>query len=114
VLLVWKAADDVCRALWGAGEIGDGNLGHIEESTELSARLGLPYPLLSDPEGRAIERYTYWGEEGDEPLPSLFVIDRYGTLHYQCITQEVTELPEGEEILSWLNFIQSQCPECSI
>jgi peroxiredoxin Q/BCP len=85
-----------------------------EISRRLSAELGLPYPLLSDPEGRAIEAYTYWGVSRRTALPSIFVTDRYGTLHYQCIADEVTRIPNPEEVLSWIEFIQSQCPECSI
>lgn len=80
----------------------------------LSAELRLPYPLLSDPEGRVIEKYTYRRKAHEAALPSVFVTDRYGTLYHQFIANEITELPDLEEILSWLDFIQSQCPECSI
>ncbi|MFB0507912.1 MAG: hypothetical protein ACETWT_14370 [Thermodesulfobacteriota bacterium] len=47
-------------------------------------------------------------------MPSVFLTDRYGALYYQFIANEMTELPGRAEILSWLSFIQSQCPECSI
>lgn len=86
----------------------------LERSRALSVELRLPYPLLSDPEGRVIEKYTYRREDNEAALPSIFGTDRYGTLYHQFIADEITELPGLEEILSWLNFIQSQCPECSI
>jgi len=86
----------------------------IEKSGKLSAELGLPYPLLSDPEGRVVEKYTCWLADEKAVLPSVFITDRYGTFYYQCISNEITGLPEREEIFSWLSFIQSQCPECSI
>lgn len=88
--------------------------GGLDRSRSLSVELALPYPLLSDPEGRVIEKYTYWRQNKKAAVPSIFVTDRYGALYYQCIVKEITELPERAEILSWLNFIQSQCPECSI
>jgi peroxiredoxin len=86
----------------------------VETNRRLGTELGLPYPLLSDPEGRAIEEYTYWDGGRRAALPSIFVTDRYGTLHYTCIADEITRIPDPEEVLSWLEFIQSQCPECSI
>jgi peroxiredoxin Q/BCP len=86
----------------------------LERSRSLSAELGLPYPLLADPEGRVIEKYTYWRKDTEATLPSVFVTDRYGTLYHQLIADEITGLPDLKEILSWLGFIQSQCPECSI
>lgn len=86
----------------------------LEGTRAVSAELGLPYPLLSDPEGRVIEKYTFWRKDAKAALPSVFVTDRYGTLYHQLIADETTGLPDLKEILSWLQFIQSQCPECSI
>jgi len=49
-----------------------------EEGTEiLRIELDLPYPLLTDPEGRTTEKYTYWQRDTRAPLPSIFVMDRY-------------------------------------
>ncbi len=87
---------------------------NLERCEELSAEYGLPYPLLSDPEGSVIKKYTYWHADRAAALPSVFVTDRYGTLYYQSISDEATVLPPVEEVLSWLEFIRSQCPECSI
>lgn len=84
----------------------------LERSREVSAELGLPYPLLSDPEGKVIEKFTYWQGEKEAASPSVFITDRYGTLYYQLISDEIGGLPDLPEILSWLHFIQSQCPEC--
>ena len=86
----------------------------IETNRKSSAELGLPYPLLSDPEGRATEEYTYRDVGTGAALPSVFVTDRYGTFYYQHIADEITRIPDLEEVLSWLEFIQSQCPECSV
>lgn len=86
-----------------------------EEDTEiLRIELDLPYPLLTDPEGRTTEKYTCWQRDTRAPLPSVFVMDRYATLVFQQIANEITGLTDRKEILSWLNFIQSQCPEHSV
>jgi peroxiredoxin len=86
----------------------------LERSEKLSAELGPPCPLLSDPEGSVIGKYTYWGVDRKVAVPSVFVTDRYGTLYYQHIANEITGIPDLAKVLSWLEFIQSQCPECSI
>ena len=85
-----------------------------ETNRKSSAELGLPYPLLSDPEGRTIAECMYWDVVRGAALPSVFVTDRYGTLHYQHMMDETTEIPDLEVVLRWLEFTQSQCPECSI
>ena len=103
--------DELAGLETGVLAISSDSLGRGEE---LSAECGLPYPLLSDPEGSVIGKYTYWDADRAAALPSIFVTDRYGTLYYQFISDEATALPPLEEILSWLEFIQSQCPECSI
>lgn len=84
----------------------------LERSREVSVKLNLPYPLLSDPEGKVIEKFTHRQGEKKAASPSVFITDRYGTLYYQLISDEISGLPDLAEILSWLRFIQSQCPEC--
>jgi len=85
-----------------------------ENNEKLRGELNLPFPLLSYPAGRVIEKYTYWQGDNRTPSPSVFVTNRFGTLFFQQIAEEITGLLQGEEILKWLLFIQSQCPECSI
>jgi len=86
----------------------------LDMMRNLSDELDLPYPLLSDPEGRVIEKYTYWRGDEKATLPSVFVRDRYGAPYYQFMANNIAELPERAEILRWLDFIQRQCPVCSI
>ena len=84
----------------------------LKTNGKLASDLDLPYPLLSDPDGEAIEKYTYWRADGRAPLPSLFITDRFGTLYTQHVGSKITELPDLEEVLDWLKSIQMQCPEC--
>jgi len=74
---------------------------------------GVPFPLLSDKNREATEKFTYQDEDRKAPFPALFITDRFGVLRYQKIVDEADGLPDAKEILSWLLLIQTECPECS-
>ncbi len=48
-----------------------------------------------------------------EMLPAILVADRHGEIYAQYHTQ-AHRLPKVDEILQWLAFINSQCPECGV
>jgi hypothetical protein len=43
-------------------------------------KLGLPFPLLSDPKGEVIEDLGLWNEEEGVSEPAIVVLDRSGTV----------------------------------
>jgi peroxiredoxin len=70
----------------------------------------IPFPVLFDEEGRVSSRYLT-----GEALPSVFVSDRFGTLHFQKLGIRREEvLSVLKEVESTLSYIESRCPECSI
>ncbi len=76
-------------------------------------KVPLPFPLLSDSDGKVAAQFTYIDSQRNAPFPSIFITDRFGELHYQKIVSEADELPSGDEVLDWFLFIQIQCTECS-
>jgi hypothetical protein len=46
------------------------------------------------------------------PGPAVLVADRWGEVVYVAATSDVQDLPQVEEVLEWLRYVQSQCPEC--
>jgi len=48
----------------------------VDRRRSLFVERALPYPLLSDPEGRVIKKYTYLREHTKAAVPSVFVTDR--------------------------------------
>ena len=85
----------------------------VADSKIIKEEYRLPFPLLSDPEGRQMDRIT---EVVDGvATPSVFVIDRYGSLFNQwIISHEEGDLPEDKVYLQTLEYIEAQCPECGI
>ncbi len=71
--------------------------------------LNLPYPLLADPKGRVIARYTYWDSATKMLMPSIVLADRYNALYQQWIAEYEANLPPIEEIVESLQYINKLC-----
>ncbi len=84
----------------------------IEKLKGLKAKLELPYELLSDSKLEASKAYTQLKEDQKEPVPTIFVIDRYNALNSQWLALEEKELPDVIFILRALHSIEIACPEC--
>ncbi len=46
-----------------------------------------------------------------ERRPALYITDRYGEIYYAAHGESGGTLPSAAEVLDWLRFINSQCPE---
>jgi hypothetical protein len=44
--------------------------------------------------------------------PSALVADRWGEIVHAVVTGSVGDLPLVDELLVWVTYLQSQCPEC--
>lgn len=79
--------------------------------TNLSAQemLNLPYPLLADPKGAVIARYTYWDEATKTPVPSIVLADRYNALYQQWVAEQEANLPSIAELVESLQYINKLC-----
>ena len=47
----------------------------------------------------------------DVPAPSIVVADRWGEIQHRRHFA-MTEPPDADDLLSWVRFVQNQCPEC--
>ena len=74
-------------------------------------KAGWPFVILADSERRAHRLFNALDAAG-KPLPAIFIADRYGEIcaEYQAGAQH--GIPKIDEVLQWLFFINSQCPEC--
>ncbi len=84
-------------------------LGPDEQASnrQQAARLGCPFPFLSDPAGRVI------AQQGLTP-PSLIIADRWGEIWAAWLGGTTHQFPSEQDILQWLSFIEAQCPECTM
>jgi peroxiredoxin len=71
--------------------------------------LHLPFPLLADPKGDVISRYTVWDNITHTPTPSIVLTDRYGMLYQQWIAEEEAALPPIAELLASLQYLNGLC-----
>jgi peroxiredoxin len=77
------------------------------DNQQLAAQLGHPFPLLSDPSGDIIAQQGL-------ALPSLIITDRWGEIWAAWVGGADHQLPAAQDILEWLEFIEAQCPECTM
>ncbi len=76
---------------------------------ETQEALHLPFPLLADPKGEVISRYTHWNPADKEVTPSIVLADRYGALYQQWRTEDEADLPPIAEILASLDYMNKLC-----
>ncbi len=74
-------------------------------SAAAAAKLGLTFPLLSDPGSRVIDAYGIRNAEAKGkaegvPHPVLFIVDRSGTIRGKLMRDGYRERPESAEIIS--------------
>lgn len=82
-----------------------------QECAQIEKRLKLPFAVLADQDGR-IHRAVGASDEHGNAAAAVYVTDRYGEVFGAYRTRDGQTLPGAYEILSWLAFINIQCPEC--
>lgn len=76
---------------------------HMQEA------LHLPFPLLADPKGAVIPRYTRWEQASKDVKPSIVLADRYGALYQQWVVVYEAALPSIQELLASLQYMNKLC-----
>ncbi|MHB8841057.1 MAG: peroxiredoxin family protein [Candidatus Aquicultor sp.] len=84
---------------------------NLDRLTGLSTELQLPFPLLADPTGEVTNKYTFTDPDKNQPLPSIFIADKFGSLEEEWIVENEKDLPGQEDILSLLQLFELRCPE---
>jgi peroxiredoxin len=74
---------------------------------EAQEKLHLPFPLLADPKGEVISRYTAWND--GTPTPCIVLADRYNEIRQVWATEREADLPAIEDLLEWLRYINRLC-----
>lgn len=94
--------EEECAVLAISADTVVGNLQAQEE-------LQLPFPVLADPKGEVIGRYTLWDAKQKVVMPSIVLTDRYGALYRQWIEERAEDLVGIEEILEELRYLNRLC-----
>ena len=94
--------EEYCAVLALTAQTVIGNLDAQEE-------LQLPFPLLADPRGEVIARYTHWDNSTRQAHPSMVLANRYGALYEQWIVENEAQLPPIETLLKDLRYLNTLC-----
>lgn len=74
---------------------------------QVQETLHLPFPLLSDVQGKTISRYTRW--QHATLTPSIVLTDRYNALYEQWSAESEATLPPISDLLESLQYLNSIC-----
>jgi peroxiredoxin len=77
----------------------------LEETDSLPAVSALPFPLLSDPEGRVARALSI-------EAPALVVADQWGQVHQADEATAEHSFPTPSEVVDWARYLAMKCPEC--
>ncbi len=78
----------------------------VEESAALVAKLGLGFPLLSDPGMKTIIAYGVAMDGEDIAVPSTFVIDRNRRIRFAYVGETQADRPSNDALLGWLDALE--------
>src|SRR5688572_4165762 len=81
---------------------------------QLAQDLSLPFPVLSDSDGKVTDLYLKHPEEiADNTFDvAIFVADRWGAVFSTKMIEIDYDKPVEAEVREWLEFIELQCEEC--
>ena len=82
------------------------------KGARIKEQANLPFPLLVDEDGR-IHRSAGAADNYGHPAAAIYITDRFGEVFAAYRAADGQAMPEVHEIVTWLAFINSQCPECS-
>jgi peroxiredoxin len=86
----------------------------LDRLRQLALDLALPFPVLSDSDGKVSDLYLKHPEEiaGRTFDVAIFIADRWGAVFSTKRIEIAHDLPVEAEVREWLEFIELQCEEC--
>jgi len=90
------------------------SIDQLDRLHQLAQDLALPFPVLSDSDGKVMDLYLKHPEQiADKTVDvAIFVADRWGAVFSTKSIEIDHELPVEAEVREWLEFIELQCEEC--
>ena len=75
----------------------------VENNAAMVEKLLLPFPLLSDPDGRVIKAWGVWNDgDGGIAKPSIFAVRKDGTIAWRYVGNDYADRPTDEELFAAL------------
>jgi peroxiredoxin len=85
----------------------------VAQADEFRRKMHFPVSVLSDPDMRVHNMVGACGTQAFVPGAALYITDRFLEVFAVWRTGAGERLPDITDVLSWLNFLDSQCPECT-
>jgi peroxiredoxin len=84
----------------------------VAQADEFRRKMHFPFPVLSD---RDMKVHNMVGACGAQAVPAaaLYITDRFLEVFAMWRTGTGDVLPDISDVLSWLTYLDSQCPECT-
>ncbi|MFQ5815073.1 MAG: peroxiredoxin family protein [Candidatus Hydrothermarchaeaceae archaeon] len=86
----------------------------IEKEESFAEEICVNYPLYSDPDHKAIERYGVFDAEHNIARPAVFIIDKEGRIRYKHVSKDHTDRPMNTTIINALKIVNGWMPEHSL
>ena len=75
----------------------------VENNRAMVDKLLLPFPLLSDPEGRVIREWGVWTDnDAGIARPSIFAIRKDGSIAWRYVGVDYADRPTDDELFASL------------
>jgi len=75
----------------------------VEQNRAMVDKLLLPFPLLSDREGRVIKEWGVWTDtEGGIAKPSIFAIRKDGSIGWTYVGRDFADRPTDDQLFNAL------------
>ena len=86
----------------------------LDRLRQLAQDLALPFPVLSDSDGKVTDLYFKHPEKVVKKTSDVAIVvaDRWGAIFSTKSIEIDHDLPVEAEVREWLEFIELQCEEC--
>ena len=75
----------------------------VENNLAMVEKLLLPFPLLSDPDGRVIREWDVWNEhDGGLAKPAIFAVRSDGSIGWAYVGRDFADRPTDDELFDSL------------
>ena len=78
----------------------------LSGATSIAQRVGVPFPLLYDPDVGVVEQYGVYNLLRDGlAAPAVFIIDKQGVIRYKYVGMTIGDRPRPSEVIAQLRLL---------
>jgi thioredoxin-dependent peroxiredoxin len=101
-------ADGYYRISKQDGEVIAISTDGTDVAKNMAVDLHLPYPVISDPDGRIVKLYGVHDRDMDTAYPALFLINKNGVVHFKKVIESLDDLVPADDVANKLLRMNKQ------